>query len=223
MKRIIAALTLATLFVFPTYAQTVLKEGEIIFGAEWQLPPGAPEGLNESLPKEISSFYKGTKTYSKIAIEVMGQETVVRVFMDNDPLQSTPLMDMMGQKFGIRTSTEDFKKIYDTLKVEFEYLKEYKDIIGYKSQKVMMNNKSTNERSEMWVTEELALPANQYTMYFKGLKGVPLEFNQTQNGMKIKLIAKKLIEKTLPDDLFAVPDGYQVISLEEALKMGFQN
>lgn len=222
MKKKITLLVLTTLSFTFSYAQRVFKEGEIVFSTEWQLPEGAPEAMKGSLPSEVSTFYKDSKSFSEISINMMGQAVVVRVFLDNNPMSSTLLMDMMGQKVGIYTSPEDFKKVYDTLQLSFDYQNEYKDIIGFKCRKVIMKNGALKEPSEMWVTEELAVPLSQYTMYYKNLRGVPLEFLQSQNGMKIKLVAKSITDKPIPDDKFVVPGGYRVIPFAEAIKMGFQ-
>lgn len=218
MKKIfiVSALFLTTLLAS---AQEKFEEGTVTFSADWQVPEGMPPQIKEAMPKEVSVFVKGSRSSTKIDIKMMGMEMNMKILYNSQPMEMLMLMDMMGQKMGIKTSEADIKKIRDTTKVSFEYLDFKKNIAGYECKKVLMHNKNTGDVTEMFITEQIECPALKSDVVFTELKGVPLEYIQNQNGMKVKMTAIKLTKGAVDEKLFEVPSDYNIMTIEEAAKM----
>lgn len=204
-------------------AQNKVTEGRIIYAAEWQAGEGMPAEMAEAFPKELTTYFKGNKSYSGMSIDMMGQKIQMNVITENAPMKMVMLMDMMGQKIGITSDESDMAKLQEDMQVKYEYLDFKKEIAGYSCQKVIISIGSTGQSMEMYVTEDLALPMSQYTATLKGLKGTPLEFTQVQNGMTVRMVVKQIIAEPVQDSLFVLPSGYNMMTMKEAAAMGLQN
>lgn len=204
-------------------AQNSIKEGKIVYSAEWEAGEGMPAEMAEAFPKELTTYFKGGKSYSGMSMDMMGQKIQMNVVTESAPMKMVMLMDMMGQKIGITSDASDMAKIQEDMQVMYEYLDFKKNIAGYTCQKVIVSIGSTGQTMEMYVTEELALPMSQYTVALKGLKGTPLEFTQVQNGMTVRMVAKQVVAEPVQDAIFELPSGYNMMTMKEAAAMGLQN
>lgn len=68
---------------------------------------------------------------------------------------------------------------------------------------------------ELLHTTELDVENPNWFSHYKEIDGVLLGYEIEQYGMRMKLHAKEIVLKEIPDAIFEVPDYYQPISLEE--------
>jgi hypothetical protein len=65
-----------------------------------------------------------------------------------------------------------------------------KKIAGYNCTKYILKDKTSGTESEVWATTDIQIPTNSLTSAIKGVKGVPVEFNQDARGIKSKMTLK---------------------------------
>ena len=70
--------------------------------------------------------------------------------------------------------------------------------------------------SDVYYTTDLPYADPQGT--FKGLKGMPMEYSVSMQGLNITFSVKTVEKKSLSDSLFTIPADYKEVSLEELQK-----
>lgn len=119
------------------------------------------------------------------------------------------LMDAMGQKFYTRKSKEDIAK-RKTPEPLISVTNETKKILGYDCKKAFITvtgNKGTVVKMAIWATDKIRNvpgigPVNAEAL--SKLKGMALEVDMEQGGIKTKMTATEISTKPLTDAVFVV-------------------
>ena len=92
------------------------------------------------------------------------------------------------------------------------------DINILKSKLQENESKEFNEpiSMEVFYTPEISAQASQQ---FNKLKGLPLEYSVSTQGMIMKIKAKSITKEDCPKSLFEIPKEYEKMNLEEFQKM----
>ncbi len=150
----------------------------------------------------------------------MGSFMIMNTIVDVKADKSLLLMEIMGQK----TATENklSAPANDSKKEEpkIEYSSETKEIIGFTCKKATI--KTEEGDVIMWIAADLKASLDGFEQFtVKGLKGIPLEFSTTNNGMNIHFVATKF-EKTVDEKIFdqKIPEGFKLMSAEDLKNMG---
>lgn len=188
-------------------------EGKILFEITYEELPEMLEPYRAMLPKETTTYIKGTK--SRVEQNTMGQ-TIVNV-TDSEKKTGFMLMDGMGEKTAYTIESKDFesenKKSQEN--VEVTYTKETKDISGYKCTKVEIKDKKEGNTVFAWVTEDIQGASKQYSY----LKGFPLEYSiNAQMGMTMVMKAKTIEKMKVADSYFEIPKDYAKKPMSELQK-----
>lgn len=175
------------------------------------LPPEAQQMMKDM---ETKVFIKGDKTRAETITAF--QSTIV--ISDQAKKESVTLMDIMGKKYMIKSKIEDPKDVKNP-DISIKYLNDKKTIIGYncKNAEVLMKDKDGKEFTTIvWYTEEIK---TDYHANFKGLKGVPMEYEIKNGANTVKMTCKAYQKETVPDSKFDIPGGYTETTKEELQKM----
>lgn len=228
MKKIFIAAVITLISVTSASAQKKSKkekakpfEGTVTYGISFEgsgLPPDAMAMLNGA---EAVSYIKGDKRRTDLNMAIQSTTS----FMDAKNKSVVTLMDIMGQKYLIRTSAEELKKEEgDTPAPVIKYTDETKDIAGYKCKKADVTVKTKEGQEEtvsVYYTEEI--PTSDVKTVYKGLKGFPMEYQMNQHGIKMVFSAKSVSKDPVPDDKFVVPsEGYKEVTMDEFQKSMMQ-
>jgi len=138
------------------------------------------------------------------------------------------LFDVMGQKLAMQQTKEDIEKAKAEAKESgdlkedsepvVEKTDETKTIAGYKCTKY--NVTTDGETMEVFVTEEIPMPANYYeSSQVKGVKGVPMQYSMNTQGMNMTMTAKEVKKGGVNNSMFMITDDYQKVTAEEFAKM----
>ena len=140
---------------------------------------------------------------------------------------SIVLFDIMGQKLAMQQSKEDVEKAKaeakesGVLKDEEPIVKatdETKTIAGYKCTKYEVT--TDGETMEVFATEDIPMPASyKENSPVKGIKGVPMQYSMTTQGMNMTMTAKEVKKGGVNNSMFMITDDYQKVSAEEFSKM----
>jgi hypothetical protein len=230
MKSIFKIFALSLLFmtlVAPTFAQK--NKSKVVNEAHVQYVLTAEGGMAAALTgSKIDLFF--TSNNAKVVGNVMGGMIKVDGRFDNKKKTGLILMDMMGQQKYLEMDEESMDKSADKSKTtnqkppKVEYLKKYKEIAGYKCQKVEMTVEGAPSPVIVYVTEKIE-PSNlkdMKMMKFSGLKGFPLAWEMEAEGMKFTIEATDVFLDKLSKKIFTpkIPEGYTKMTEEDLQNMG---
>lgn len=187
-------------------------EGVVVYSIEYIEVPDEVKGMESLLPKTTSMSISGDLV--KVEQEIMGGSQIVIV--DNGKKESHILMNMMGQKLDIFLSREEMEKAEkEAPEMKVEELSGTKKILGYKCKEALISDPDTGDTQKVFYTNKLEIDHKD----FKSLKGFPLEYYTTQQGMKLRMTATEVTKKKIPASYFEVPSGYDRMTMDELSKM----
>lgn len=202
---------------FVANAQKKVTEGYVSYNAEYDLPADQQMAA-AMLPKEYKLYFKGD--VSKFTMD-LGMMTNV-ITSNNKTSEGLMLMDIpaASQKIAVKITPEDKEKQKDMMP-DYEIVKttETKTISGYSATKYTAKDKKSDSTVEIWATNDIDLPLNNFTEGFTGLKGTPLEFVSNMNGLKVKMSFKELKEEAVTGLTMTVPAGYTEMTMDELMSM----
>ncbi|MBV6645903.1 MAG: DUF4412 domain-containing protein [Cyclobacteriaceae bacterium] len=153
--------------------------------------------LPEENPKSIFSI-KGAKI--KTEMDMMGTKMII--LSDIETNTSTSYTDVMGQKIKSTMPMEDADEV-DIALVDGET----KKIAGYLCKKAIIKQPDSPD-VEVYYSEDLKSSAfSSMQSQFKKLKGIPLEYQLSQQGVTMTYSAKEIVRKLLDDSVFNPPEG----------------
>lgn len=202
MKRFLLISFLAFTYAFSS-AQDF--EGIITFSISYESLPDEMKDAVAMLPKKQTFYIKNNK--SKFVQSSSMSSTVV--ISDSKTKKSTILMDAMGQKFKMTIDTNELSEVEDvsTDEIKIEYVNETKTIAGYTCKKAVVVMEGFDQEAVFYYTEEIA-PLMLSGMEGLHLKGLPLEYIISMDGMTMIMKATKVDKTAVPDSTFDIPDGY---------------
>jgi len=184
-----------------------------------------PEGeldpqMASMMPKTMKMKIKGDKSRTEIS---MGMGTTVAIF-DGEANTGVTLMDIMGQKFAMKLSSDDItKELEEQGDVDINVTSETKEIAGYTCKKAIVTVTDDKEKMEMVVyfTKELGTGGFNYNNNpaFKDIEGVMLEYTIKEEKITMNLKAISVDKKKVSDSEFEVPEGYNEITEDDLKNM----
>lgn len=154
-------------------------------------------------------YMKGSKT--KTIQDGMITKTIFSDHGTTD--EPTVLLDAMGGKYQVKNDPKkDAEKDPD-----IKYVDGTKTVAGYtchKAEITITDPQGQPATSEVYYTEDIVTPPAK-SGPFKSLKGFPLEFSTTQQGVKASITATKIDKQSVSDDTFTVPSGYKLMTMDE--------
>ncbi len=217
MKRILMlAVFITAILSTSTQAQKKSKnaEGKIVYEITLD---GEVEGMMAAmLPSEIVMKFKGSKCRTEMATAMAENITLSD---QKDPSSGLILLDVMGSKYAMKVDPAKVEEQKKSLP-EFEVIAstETKDIAGYKCKKAIMKNKSNNEETYIYYSEELPYLENSLTSQYKNISGMPLEFNTKLNGITMTIRAKSIEKIKIADAEFVASSEYKLVTEEQLMK-----
>lgn len=168
------------------------------------------------MPKTMKMKIKGESSRMEMN---MGMGSTIVVFNGEDKSGFT-LMDIMGQKYAMKMTTEELEKeMEETPDVDVEVSDEIKEIAGYTCKKAVVRLKDGEAKGmEMTVyfTDELGSGMMNYNNpIYKDVQGVMMEYSIDENDIKMKFTAISVTKKKIGDEEFEIPDGYNVMNMSD--------
>ncbi len=157
----------------------------------------------------MTQYVKGSKT--KTLQDGMISKTIFSDRSTTD--EPIVLLDAMGNKYQVKNDPTK-KADKDPM---IKYMDDTKTILGYTCHKAEITATDAQGQaitSEVYYTEDIVTPIAK-SGPFKLLKGFPLEYSMSQQGVKVSITATKVDKQSLKDDTFTVPSGYKLMTMEE--------
>ena len=155
-------------------------EGVITYSITYEQLPTEMQQMEQMLPKSQQISVKGDKSRFE-------QKTTMSssIFLsDMATGTSTILIEAQGQKFKLTMSKEDVdKSIEQQGTPEINYVEGTKEIAGYTCKKAEVTMDGLDDKAIFYYTEEIS-PIQMRGMESLQLKGMPLEYQMSTNGIK---------------------------------------
>jgi GLPGLI family protein len=202
--------TIFALFSFQTFAKEF--KGVITYKITVE-GSGVTDEMKNMMPKTMTMTIMGNKARSEMVM-TMGKTISIT---DGDSKETITLMDMMGQKIAIKSTADEIKaELAKSPNVKVEVTGETKDILGYTCKKAVVTNPDDDTEIIVYFTDELGSSAINFdNPQFKDINGVMLEFEIPNEQFTMKFSAVSVEKKSVSEDQFAIPDGYQIKTKEE--------
>lgn len=214
MKKIIAFVFTAILFLNNTcvFAQKKLTEGKVVFEITYP-DVEMDQQTMAMLPDKSTVYFKNEKSRVEVYM-AMGSTIVIS---DGKEQTTTTLMDMMGNKFAIHMTKDEIEK--DKKNKENNTVKitdKTKEIAGYTCKMAIVTPEDTTEVApyEVWFTDQVGA-SNSFRSNIKGIDGFLMEFKTRQNNMTMNMTCKSVKDEKVEDDMFVIPEGYKMMTMDE--------
>ena len=166
-------------------------------------------------PKILTVTIKGEKSRTDIQT---GMGNTIEI-SDYATKTKTTLLDMMGQKFAIRSTWEEIQKEMESeAKGQVQLTGETKVIAGYTCKKaiVTVDEKGTKYTFDVFFNSELGPKAANFdNPVYKDIDGVMLEFSMHTPQFTMKFTATAIDKKSIPAKDFEIPQDYTLTTKEE--------
>jgi hypothetical protein len=165
---------------------------------------------------------------SKMINNVEGGGYVITMIWDGDKEVSIFVIEITGMgKFYKKTTAEEHRNKAKLQDVSYNYVNEFKEICGYKCQKVVVTQTNLEDDSTqeviLYVTKEIG--GTKTNEDYPGLDGFPLltktPMNQYCEGCVLSVEATKVTAKKIKDVDFLLPDDAKNIDDDPELKQMF--
>lgn len=210
MKHITLSVVAALFATITSFAQT--NEGKITY--EIKMSTDNPEiELQLAMMKnsKMEMTYSGSKSRQVIT---MGGFITTTTISDADSGESLTLMDGMMGKFATRSNTSGPEE--EDGEMEFEFVDETRDILGFKCYKASFVGDDGGEAT-FWYTKEMAAPKVKNGYFHNGIPGMPLSFQVVAPEITMEFIATDVQLKLKKGDKsfdMGIPEGFQEMEPE---------
>lgn len=213
--KLIAVFLFAVIYSASSYAGDKEFRGIIIYNISYG--DDMDQSMAAMMPKTMKMFISGDK--SRVEINT-GFGNTVAIF-NGSTNEALVLMDMMGQKYAMKQSSEETEKeMAENPETVVEVMGETKEIAGYTCKKAIVKVKGMDAEHFVYFTDELGTGSfNKNNPLYSGIDGVMLEYVSEEKGMEMNFKAISVEKKKVSDDMFEIPEGYNIVTEEELQNM----
>ena len=224
MKKFITGILILSAFCFAFSNPAIAKKKEFKGTISYKIsyPEGSiDENMKSMLPKAMKVSFRKSMVKTEI-ISGMGKQIEI---LNIEEKTTTSLLDIMGQKFSIKTSAQEIQdEISKAPETQITYTDETKEIAGYVCKKVILKFKEKDSDKETEVIAYLADDFSNEGIYFDnpvftGIKGILLEFEMNSNEISMKFVATSVNKKNISEKEFAVPEDFKETTKDELRNM----
>ncbi|MEX8547030.1 MAG: DUF4412 domain-containing protein [Mucilaginibacter sp.] len=97
---------------------------------------------------------------------------------------------------------------------------ETQTIAGFNCKKVLAKDSKSGSTSDVWVTNDITVPANNSTKYFANAGGYPVKFTIMQGGQTVQVTLKSIVAEKVKPGTFGIPKDFDRITFQELMSMG---
>jgi len=152
----------------------------------------------------------------------MGPATI-KILQDTKLTWTAVLVDVPVasiKKAAIATPAEIEDALNALPKLTFAPTTETKQISGFNCKKVVATDTKTNKTYDIWVTNDISVPASAFASYYAGAGGFPVQYTSFSMGQTSEATDVSVSDQKVPKGTFAVPADYDKITMEELKSMG---
>lgn len=214
---------IATLFLILSFkpAPDAITEGFISYSIDVETDQAAAALLTVGSSLEVA--FKGN--YMKAVARVAGGSNTVSVVADHKNQTGITLMDILGEKKGVKLTKDRFEKAKTDMdklgENPMRVTDETKTIAGYTCKKVLMKHKESGANVILYLTDEINPKNDPFAqLLISEVKGFPLGIVIRKDETTVKIMADKVTNRAPSDSAFSmsIPSDYTLTTFEELEK-----
>ena len=188
-------------------------EGFVNYQIEYLSVPDEVKGFESMLPQEMTKYMSGSKM--RVEQTIMGEGTQI-VISDSDANTGTVLMNVLGTQIAMVIDGDEMADAKEEKKKQkVKITKETKKIAGYKCKKAIVEMEGMDAPVIVWFTNEFKSSIEDYNK----IDGLVLSYTSLAEGMQMRLTAEVVQKEGVDSSMFEIPDGYDVVTQDELMKM----
>ncbi|MEO6915893.1 MAG: hypothetical protein ABI151_09810 [Chitinophagaceae bacterium] len=218
MRQLLLGISLlVSTFYNSASAQKKISDLTLVYEAVVSTGSKTPQ-LGDAFDGATTTVYiKGNQSRSEM-VSALASFTTIH---DSRNSTSVILQEVNGQKLLIRMSAENWReknRRYEGITFSNTGLK--KQIAGYNCIQAIAQMKD-GATLTVYYTPDLMPENMEFDYQFINLSGVPLEYELSQNNLKIRYTVTKINLNPVPSSKFDIPtSGYRELSYDESKTMG---
>jgi len=214
-QRILILAILAWVIAPNARAQKILSEGSIVYDVSVQTGTIDPRIADVFDGATALLMVKGSHSRSELKIAIGSTVTLY----DSRTGNGAVMREFGAQKLLIRLNRQnwaDKNRKYEG--ITFSGTGVTKKIAGFNCEQALATL-ADGSNFTVFYTTEIRMENKDFDAQFRSLRGVPLEFESTVSGIKVRYTASTVSFDPIPIQRFEVPtSGYREMSYEEGVK-----
>ncbi|RZK44112.1 MAG: hypothetical protein EOO90_00175 [Pedobacter sp.] len=203
---------------FVAQAQKTIKEGTITYTYDYQ-PTEEQSSFAQILPKETKIRFSGN------LLSFSFESGLAKISLTSDFVNhnSLTLVDVpvIQAQYAVKGDKATYDKDIANLPKfsDFKATGEKKTIANFNCEKYTYKDNLGNSY-ELWATKDIELPSGFYGEAFKEIKGALIQYTSFQQGVKVNIKHKAMVEEKVGKLSLDVPSGYEIKTMEEVMSIG---
>jgi len=198
-------------------AQKKISQGTVVYGVEYSLP-AEQAAMAAQLPKEQKVKFNG----NILRIDMQQGPATIGVIQNFVDKQGLMLIDvpMAQMQYAVKMSKEEVEKAEAAAPKlsDFTATGEKQKVGNYNAEKYTYKD-DKGGTYELWASNDIELPTGFAGEQFKGIKGALVKYTTFQNGLKVTLTIKNILEDKVGPFSLEVPSGYELKTMQEIMAM----
>ena len=177
----------------------------------------------------ISSTFQGMtvaekeyfRTDSNAMVMTMGPANV-KVLTDANHKFLAVILDVevaSMKKAAIATPDELDQAMQSMPTFTFASTTETKQISGFNCKKVVATDAKANKTYDVWITNDVTIPASAIPPYYASAGGVPIQYTAFQQGQSAPVTVTSITDEKAPKGTFGIAPDYDKITLDDLKQM----
>jgi hypothetical protein len=92
---------------------------------------------------------------------------------------------------------------------------ETKQISGFNCKKIVATDPKTSKSYDVWVTNDVTLPAGVASEFYPGIGGVPIQYTSFSQGQQSNVTVTSITDAKAPAGTFAISADFDKITMDE--------
>lgn len=186
-------------------------EGSITYRVEYESSDSSLSLLGSSLPAVTVYTVKGKQSIFEQSLAGGGTQAIITNIETGD---HTLIMVFMGKEYRVDLSQQELATVKSNHKLKLVETGKKKNILGYDCDFVW--GISPSDSVKVYYAPELTTEVNLPP--FEGLKGLPLEYEVSVEGLRIRYIATNINADDVDDSMFVADPNLRKIGFAEFAK-----
>jgi hypothetical protein len=94
-----------------------------------------------------------------------------------------------------------------------------KQISGFNCKKVVATDPKTSKTYDIWITNDVTLPASAIPKYYASIGGVPIQYTSFSQGQEAPVTVTAIADTKAPAGTFAISSDFDKITLDDLKAM----
>ena len=92
---------------------------------------------------------------------------------------------------------------------------ETKQISGFNCKKVVATEAKSKKSYDVWITNDVSIPATGFPPYYTGIGGFPVQFTAFQQGQEASITITSVTDEKAPAGTYGIPKDFDKVAMSD--------